>query len=104
MRALILAANPAIAETIKRTNRPYCVLQGKVCGLLAMKDHVNVFIYDPAAPDPAEIMNQGQGNKTARTIQLEHGDTLNETAFIDLIRAVVANNREGEWRRFQRTS
>ncbi len=34
-------------ETIKRTVRPYFVLQGNICALLATKDHVNVFIYDP---------------------------------------------------------
>jgi hypothetical protein len=38
--------------------------------LLAAKDHVNVFIYDPIAPDPEGIINQGHNNKTARSIQI----------------------------------
>jgi hypothetical protein len=29
--------------TIKRTDRPYFVLHGNICALLATKDHVNVF-------------------------------------------------------------
>jgi hypothetical protein len=35
-------------ETIKRTNRPYFVLQGNIWALLGAKDHVNVFLYDGA--------------------------------------------------------
>jgi hypothetical protein len=31
--------------------RPYFVLQGNICALLAAKDHVNVFIYDPTVAD-----------------------------------------------------
>lgn len=62
------AADPAVVETIKRTGRPYFMLGGHICALLAAKDHVNVFICDPIAPDPEGIINQGQGNKTARTV------------------------------------
>jgi hypothetical protein len=35
------------------------VLQGNICALLSAKDHVNVFIYDPAVADPHGIINQG---------------------------------------------
>ena len=48
VRDLIHAADPEVVETIKFTNRPYFVLQGNVCALLAAKDHVNVFLYDGA--------------------------------------------------------
>jgi len=50
VRALVHAADPEVTETIKRTNRPYFVLHGNVCALLAAKDHVNVFLYDPVVP------------------------------------------------------
>ena len=99
VRELIRAADPDITETIKRTNRPYFVLEGNICALLAAKDHVNIFIYDPIAPDPEGINNQGQGNQTARAIQVRRGETLNKQAFITLIQAVVANNRAGGWRK-----
>lgn len=99
VRQLIHVAEPHIIETIKFTNRPYFVLDGNVCALLAAKDHVNVFIYDPIAPDPEHIINQGQQNATARAIQIYEGYTLHKEAFIALIKAVVANNRAGGWRK-----
>lgn len=100
---LIHAAEPDITETIKRTNRPYFVLEGNVCALLAARNHVNIFIYDPIAPDPEGIINQGQGNQTARAIQVRRGETLNRHAFTKLIQAIAANNRAGGWRRLKRT-
>jgi hypothetical protein len=99
IRDLIHQAEPDIIEEIKFKNRPYFTLEGNVCALLAAKDHVNVFIYDPIAPDPSGIINQGHGNVTARSIQLYEGDSLDEDAFIKLIQAVVSNNRKGGWRK-----
>jgi len=53
VRDLVHAADHEVAETIKRTNRPYFVLQGNICALLAANDQVNVFLYDGAmGPDP----------------------------------------------------
>ena len=99
VRELVHAADPDVAETIKRTNRPYFTLDGNICALLAAKDHINVFIYDPIAPDPEGIINQGQGNLTARAIQIYQGDTINARALVSLFKAVVANNRAGGWRK-----
>jgi len=70
MRQLIHDAEPEIEETIKRGDRPYFVLDGNVCAFQATKDHINVFIYDPIAPDPQRIINQGHENQTARSIQI----------------------------------
>jgi hypothetical protein len=99
VRNLVHAADPNVTETIKRTNRPYFTLDGNICALLAAKDHINVFIYDPIAPDPEGIINQGQGNLTARAIQVRQGETLNERALLTLFKAVIANNRAGGWRK-----
>ncbi len=99
VRQLIHQAEPEIIETIKRTDRPYFALQGNVCALLATKDHVNVFIYDPLAPDPTGLITQGQGNATARNIQIYKDQNINQQAFMDLIHAVVVNNRAGGWRK-----
>ncbi len=104
VRDLIHAADPDIAETIKRTNRPYFVLEGNICALLAAKNHVNIFLYDPIAPDPEGIINQGQGNQTARAIQVRRDETVNKQAFLRLIQAVVANKRAGGWRKLKRSS
>jgi hypothetical protein len=102
IRELIHEAESEIVETIKRTNQPYFTLQGNVCALQGTKDHVNVFIYDPVATDPEHIINQGQGNLTARAIQMYKDDTINEQAFINLIKVVVSNNRAGGWRNLQK--
>ena len=99
VRDLLHAADPEVEETIKRTDRPYFTLDGNICALLAARDHVNVFIYDPIAPDPAGIINQGQGNKTARAVQIQRGEAINEPALLELFKAVIANNRAGGWRK-----
>lgn len=99
VRALVHAADPAVEETIKRSVRPYFVLQGNICALLGAKDHVNVFIYDPTVDDPHGIINQGHGNATARAVQIYRGDAINGPALIAMFQAVIANNRAGGWRR-----
>src|SRR5579859_2205675 len=101
VRDLVHAADPDVTETIKRTNRPYFTLSGNICALLGAKHHVNVFIYDPIAPDPEGIINQGQGNQTARAIQIHQGETINERALVNLFKAVIANNRAGGWRKLR---
>ena len=102
VRALVHAADPDVAETIKRTKYPYFVLHGNICALLAAKDHVNVFIYDPIVADPAGIITSGHDNKAARTVAIRRGDQLDENALLDLFRGVIANNRAGGWRKLQR--
>jgi hypothetical protein len=102
VRDLIHQAEPDIVEEIKFKNRPYFTFEGNVCALLATKDHVNVFIYDPIAPDPSGIINQGQDNATARSIQIYEGNTVDDKAFVDLVKAVVANNRKGGWRKLKK--
>jgi len=99
IRALVHEADSDVAETIKRTDRPYFVLNGNICALQGTKDHVNIFIYDPIAPDPEGIINQGAGNLTARSLQIYEADTLNERALLNLFKAVIANNRRGGWRK-----
>lgn len=101
VRDLVHRADAEVQETIKRTRLPYFVLDGNICALLGTKDHLNVFIYDPIAPDPAGLINQGHGNATARSIQLYAGAVVDEEALVELFRAVIANNRAGGWRRVQ---
>ena len=103
-RILIHRADPDIVEEIKFTNRPYFTHKGNVCALLAAKNHVNVFIYDPIAPDPSGIINQGHDNQTARAIQITKDTFPDEEAFIELIKSVVSNNEKGGWRRISNTT
>ena len=55
--------------------------------------------YDPTVPDPHGLINQGQGNATARAIQFYEHDHVNRAALIDLIRSIAARNKAGGWRR-----
>ncbi len=105
VRTLVHGADPEVTETIKRTDRPYFVLQGNVCALLAARDHVNVFLYDGAiVPDPEGIITSGHENKTARTVAFRQGETINAGALTAMFRAIIANNRAGGWRRLKRES
>lgn len=102
LRDLIHAADPEIAETIKRTVQPYFVLDGNVCALLAAKDHVNLFLYDGGiVPDPEGIITAGHENKTARMISFHRGDTVNAPALTAILQQIIANNRAGGWRKLR---
>ena len=99
VRDLVHAADPDVTETIKRTDRPYFVLQGNICALLAAKDHVNVFLYDGGiVPDPERIITAGHDNKTARTVAFRQGEVINAPALTAMFKHIIANNRAGGWR------
>jgi hypothetical protein len=102
VRDLVHAADPEVAETIKFRDRPYFVLEGNICALLAARDHVNVFLYDGAiVPDPEHIITGGLDNKTARTVAIRQGERLNAPALLAMFRQIVANNRAGGWRKLK---
>jgi hypothetical protein len=102
VRELVHAADPAVAETIKRTTQPYFVLEGNICALLAAKDHVNVFLYDGGiVPDPEGIITGGHDNKTARTIAFRQGESIPGQALTAMLRQIIADNRAGGWRKLK---
>lgn len=104
VREIVHDADPEIEETIKFTDRPYFVLQGNVCALLAAKDHVNVFLYDGGiVPDPEGIVTGGHTNTTARTVAIREGEPVNVPALTAMIRQTAADNRAGGWRRLKRS-
>src|ERR1700724_4676822 len=103
VRELLHGVDPEVTETIKRTRLPYFVLQGNICALVAAKDHVNVFLYDGAiVPDPEGIITGGHDNKTARTVAVRQGETLNMSALSVMFKQIIANNRAGGWRKLKR--
>jgi len=105
VRDLIHGADSEVSETIKFTNRPYFVLEGNICALLAAKDHVNVFLYDGAiVPDPEAIITGGHDNKTARTVAVRRDETINAAALTAMFKCIIANNRAGGWRKLKRES
>jgi len=102
LRDLIHAADPEMSETIKRRDRPYFVLEGNVCALLAAKDHVNLFLYDGAiVPDPDGIITGGHDNQTARTIAYHEGEKIKVRPLRAMLKQIVANNRAGGWRKLK---
>ena len=103
VRGLVHSVDPDVTETVKRTRQPYFVLQGNVCALLAAKDHVNVFLYDGTiVPDPDGIITAGHHNKTARTVAVYRGETINALALTAMFSQIIANNRAGGWRKVKR--
>jgi len=102
VRDVVHAADPEVEETIKRRVQPYFVLRGNICALLAAKDHVNVFLYDGAiVPDPEGIITGGHENKTARTVAIREGETINARALKRMFEQIIANNRAGGWRKLK---
>ncbi|MGV8848275.1 MAG: DUF1801 domain-containing protein [Propionibacteriaceae bacterium] len=102
LRTVAHDADPELAETIKRTVQPYFVLQGNVCALLGTKDHVNLVLYDGGlAPDPYGIITGGHGNSTGRTIAFYQGGAIPDEPLLELLRAIIADNRAGGWRRIK---
>jgi hypothetical protein len=102
VRTLAHAADPEVTETIKRTRQPYFVLQGNICALLAAKDHINVFLYDPLVPDPEGVITSGHQNQTGRTVAIHRGEPINEGALLTMFQAIIAHNRAGGWRKLIR--
>ena len=103
VRELVHAADPEVVETIKFRDRPYFVLQGNICALLAAKDHVNVFLYDGAiVPDPEGIITGGHDNETARTVAVCQGEAVPARALGAMFQQIIANNRAGGWRALKR--
>jgi hypothetical protein len=102
VRDLVHAADPEVVETIKRTVQPYFVLDGNIGALLAAKDHISIFLYDPTVADPEGIITAGHGNATGRQISVHRGERINAPALAGMFKEIIANNRAGGWRRLQR--
>ncbi len=101
VRELVHAADPDVVETIKRSVQPYFVLEGNICALLAAKDHVSVFLYDPLVSDPEGIITAGHDNQTGRQISFRQDDTINAPALIAMFREIIEHNRAGGWRKLK---
>ena len=101
VREIAHAADPELVETIKRGVQPYFVLQGNVAALLAAKDHVNVFIYDPLVTDADGIITHGHGNSTGRQIWINEGDRIIRPALLVMFREIIEHNRAGGWRKIK---
>jgi hypothetical protein len=101
VRELVHAADAGVEETIKRNVQPYFVLQGNIAALLATRDHVNVFLYDPLIDDPHGIITHGHQNQSGRQIMIFEGEAINRSALLAIFEQIVEHNRAGGWRKMQ---
>lgn len=92
LRKLIRDVTPGIIEEWK-WGTPVWSHQGNIVSVGAFKDHMKVNFFKGASlPDPHGLFNAGLDAKTTRAIDLYEGDTINEAALKELLRAAVALN------------
>lgn len=98
-RALILAAGPAVAETVKwrkpsnPSGVPVWEHEGIICTGESYKSYIKLtFAKGASLPDPAGLFNAGLDGGTRRAIDLREGEDVDEGAFQALIREAAALN------------
>jgi hypothetical protein len=102
VRALIHAADPEIVEEwkwVKPTNpgTPVWSHGGIVCTGETYKSAVKMtFAKGAALKDPAGLFNSSLDGNVRRAIDIHEGETIDEAALKDLIRAAVALNLKGK--------
>jgi len=93
VRALILAADPAIIEEWK-WDIPVWSHSGILCTGETYKKAVKLtFPKGASLPDPTGLFNASLEGKVRRAIDLPEGAVIDEAAFTALIRAAIALNQ-----------
>jgi hypothetical protein len=96
LRQLVLEADPDITEEWKWDTAVWSH-KGLVCAVGAFKDSAGLNFFKGASlPDPNKLFNAGLDAKSSRSVRFYEGDTMNESALKDLIRAAVAYNVAGK--------
>ncbi len=103
LRSLIQQADPEAVEEDKwkKPSNPAGVPTwshaGVICTGETYKDKVKLtFAKGASVPDPSKLFNAGLDGGTRRAIDLREGETIDEDAFKQLIRAAVAVNLAGK--------
>jgi len=92
LRQLILVADPALVEEWK-WETPVWSRNGNVVAAGAFRDHIKLNFFKGASmQDPDGLFNAGLDAKATRAIDIHEGDTINEPALQELVRAAVAQN------------
>ncbi|HEY6450284.1 MAG TPA: DUF1801 domain-containing protein [Candidatus Cybelea sp.] len=93
VRKLIKEADPKITEEWKWRGVPVWSDGGIVCTGESYKTHVKLtFAKGAFIKDPKGIFNAGLDGNLRRAVDLHEGDTINESAFKEIIRAAVKLN------------
>ncbi|OMH31252.1 DUF1801 domain-containing protein [Tersicoccus sp. Bi-70] len=94
MRRLILDVDPGIVEEWKWMGAPVWELDGiLVVGNIFKKKVKLGFMYGASLDDPAGLFNGELGGNQRRSVELAEGETVDDAAFQDLVRAAIARNR-----------
>jgi hypothetical protein len=100
MRALIRQADPGVVEEWKWRGVPVWSHDGILCTGESYKAVVKLtFAKGASLPDPAGLFNASLDGNVRRAIDLREGETVDEAAFVDLVREAVALNRAGKAKR-----
>jgi hypothetical protein len=100
MRELIHEADAGITEEWK-WDTPVWSHKGLVCATGTFKQTVKMNFFQGAIlDDPHKLFSAGLDAKKTRAIDFHEGDTVDESALKDLIRAAVAHNVGGKCRLF----
>lgn len=94
MRALILEADPEMAEEWKWMGTPVWSHHGNVCTGEAYTKVVKLtFARGAGLPDPSRLFNSSLEGNTRRAIDIHEGEKVDASAFKTLVKAAVALNR-----------
>jgi hypothetical protein len=91
IRQLVREAAPDIVEEWK-WDTPVWSQTGNVLAAGAFQDHVKINFFHGAMLEDHHLFNAGLDAKATRAIDLFENDSLDESAFKDLVRAAVALN------------
>ena len=93
VRAILHAADPELVEEWKWRGVPVWSHGGIVCTGETYKNVVKMtFAKGAALEDPSRLFNSSLDGNVRRAIDMREGDTLDETALRELIRAAVRMN------------
>ena len=100
MRRLIKAADPEVVEEWKWMGTPVWSDSGDICTGETYKNVVKLtFAKGASLKDPSGLFNSSLDGKVRRAIDIHEGDTINEAALKDLIRAALALNLNSKTRK-----
>jgi len=99
IREIIREAVPEVVEELKWRGTPVWSHDGIVCTGEVYKNAVKMtFAKGAALEDPSGLFNSSLEGNARRAIDLHEGDTIDEAALKDLVRAAVALNLKGAGR------
>ena len=93
MRSLILSTDPTIVEEWKWMGTPVWSRDGIICTGESYKAKIKLtFAKGASLDDPKRLFNASLDGNTRRAIDIADGETVDEKAFVALVRGAIALN------------